>query len=124
MTKPAHDATREEIGSLLRWGVMVAALIVITGGMLYLLHAPANEATSFSHFHGESAGLQHIGSIFARAFHGEPAAMIQAGILVLIATPIARVLLAATSFARAKDWIYVAISGTVLGLLLWSLLWG
>ncbi|MBS1813298.1 MAG: DUF1634 domain-containing protein [Acidobacteria bacterium] len=120
----AHDPSRENIGNLLRVGVLIAAAVVVFGGVLYLAHAPRAQKTSFGQFHGESEGLSHLGSIFARAFHGHPAAMIQAGILLLIATPIARVLLAAVTFARVRDWIYAGISCTVLGLLIWSLVWG
>ena len=119
-----HDPSRENIGNLLRVGVLIAAAVVVLGGALYLVQAPAAQKTSFGQFHGESEGLSHLGSIFVRAFHGHPAAIIQAGILLLIATPIARVLLAAITFARVRDWIYAAISCTVLMLLIWSLGWG
>lgn len=122
MTTIRQDSVRENIGNLLRWGVSSAALLVLAGGTLYLTGPSASASSRFSHFQGESAGLQHVSRVILRALHGESEAIIQAGILVLIATPVARVLFATVSFAQAKDWIYVCISSIVLVLLLWSLL--
>jgi uncharacterized membrane protein len=48
--------------------------------------------------------------------------MIQLGLLLLIATPIARVIGAGLIFAGERDWLYTAIAGLVLALLLYSLL--
>jgi uncharacterized membrane protein len=48
--------------------------------------------------------------------------IIQLGLLLLIATPIARVAFAAYGFARQSDWMYVGIAALVLSLLLYGLL--
>ena len=48
----------------------------------------------------------------------------QLGILVLIATPVFRVLLSAFAFWMQRDWIYVAITLVVLAVLAFSLLSG
>ena len=50
--------------------------------------------------------------------------VIQLGLLVLIATPIARVAFALLAFARQRDATYVAVSALVLAVLLFSLLGG
>jgi uncharacterized membrane protein len=44
------------------------------------------------------------------------------GVLLLIATPIARVVFAVVSFAMERDWLYVAISAVVLAILAFGLL--
>jgi uncharacterized membrane protein len=47
--------------------------------------------------------------------------VIQLGILVLIATPVARVLFSMLGFGLEKDWMYVGVTAIVLVLLLYSL---
>ena len=47
---------------------------------------------------------------------------VQLGLLLLIATPIARVVLAAVGFAFERDRMYVVVSLIVLAVLLFSLL--
>jgi uncharacterized membrane protein len=46
--------------------------------------------------------------------------IIQLGLLLLIATPIARVAFAAYGFARQRDWMYVGIAAFVLSVLLYG----
>jgi uncharacterized membrane protein len=47
--------------------------------------------------------------------------IIQIGLLILIATPVMRVILSLASFARQRDWLYVGFTALVLALLLFSL---
>ena len=53
--------------------------------------------------------------------HGNPAAIIQLGILLLIATPIARVLFAIIGFAIERDRLYIVVSLTVLAVLMFGI---
>lgn len=115
------DASREDIGALLRYGVTAAAVMVIVGGLLYALRASSDTSSRLGQFAGESNTLRSIRGIAVGAVHGDPRAIIQMGIMVLIATPVARVIFGALAFLRARDWIYVAISATVLSILLFSL---
>jgi uncharacterized membrane protein len=46
--------------------------------------------------------------------------IIQLGLLLLIATPIARVASAAYGFARQRDWMYVSIAAFVFSVLLYG----
>jgi uncharacterized membrane protein len=57
------------------------------------------------------------------AFHGQSLAIIQLGLLMLIATPIARVLFSVIAFLLERDFLYVVVSGIVLAVLLFSLFW-
>ena len=50
-----------------------------------------------------------------------PPSIIQFGMVILIATPVARVLLCVVGFARQKDRLYVFISSFVLLVLIYSL---
>ena len=68
--------------------------------------------------------LPSIASIIAGLRAGSSAGIIGLGLLVLIATPVARVAFAAAGFARERDWLYTAISALVLLILVFSLLHG
>ena len=58
-----------------------------------------------------------------RALHTLPApeAVILIGLLLLIATPVARVIFSLVAFALEKDRVYVAITAAVLTILLYSI---
>jgi uncharacterized membrane protein len=67
------------------------------------------------------AELSSLDGIFHGAVGGQALAVIQLGILVLIATPVARVLFSMLGFALERDWMYVGVTAIVLVLLLYSL---
>jgi uncharacterized membrane protein len=75
-------------------------------------------------FQGEPEELRTVPGIIheALALHGR--GLIQFGLLILIATPIARVAFSVVAFLYQRDWIYVAVTVVVLGLLVYSLLGG
>jgi uncharacterized membrane protein len=76
----------------------------------------------FHSFHGVAANLTSITQILTGAFHGEAPAIVQFGLLLLIATPVARVAFSVFAFAMEKDFLYVGISALVLCVLLVSIL--
>jgi uncharacterized membrane protein len=108
------------IGALLQTGVIAAALVVLTGGMLYLARY-ASAPTDFRLFHGEPSDLRHASGILKDAAALRPRGIIQLGLLLLIATPVARVAFTVFAFAYARDWRYVFITLVVLALLIYSL---
>jgi uncharacterized membrane protein len=75
-------------------------------------------------FAGQPAELRSVRSVVAGALALRGQWVIQLGLLVLIATPIARVAFALLAFARQRDGIYVAVSALVLAVLLFSLFGG
>jgi uncharacterized membrane protein len=108
------------LGTLLRVGVLTAATVVMAGGAVYLVrHAtePADHAT----FTGEPQDLRTPTGIVSAAFQGRGRGIIQLGLLLLIATPVARVVFSAVGFARQGDLTYVAVTLLVLAVLLYSL---
>jgi uncharacterized membrane protein len=111
------------MGGLLRTGVVLAAAIVFVGGVL-LLSRHRLPVTNYRVFHGEPAEFRTISGIFreALAFHGR--GLIQLGLLVLIATPVARVAFSFFAFLYERDWTYVFVTVLVLGLLVYSLFGG
>jgi uncharacterized membrane protein len=121
-TSPANSAkesTEQTIGILLRTGVTISALVVLIGGILFLLHPPATP--NYRVFHGEPRDLEHVSGIVRRAMSLNAEGIIQLGLLLLVATPVARVAFSVWAFARARDWMYVCVTLIVLGLLLASL---
>jgi uncharacterized membrane protein len=108
---------------LLRTGVFLAALLVFIGGVIYLSRH-STPVMDYRVFQGEPREFRSIPGILgdAKQFHGR--GLIQLGLLLLIATPVARVLFSVFAFARQKDWTYVAVTLVVLALLTYSLLGG
>jgi uncharacterized membrane protein len=109
------------IGRLLQAGVLLAAAIVLFGGILYLREA-AFQLRDYHTFHGVSEPLKSIASVARGAMALDALSVIQLGLLVLIATPIARVAFSVVAFALERDWLYVGLTFVVLGVLLYSLL--
>jgi len=108
------------IGSLLRTGVILAASVVFLGGVLYLVRH-GHETISYTTFQGEPEALKSIPAVLQGVASGSARAVIQLGLLLLIATPIARVAFAAIAFALERDYLYVVITLIVLAVLLYSL---
>jgi uncharacterized membrane protein len=110
------------LGRVLQAGVALAAFFVFTGGVLFLVRH-GQEAPAYETFRGEPEPLRRLVGILkeAGAFGGR--GLIQLGLLVLIATPVARVAFSLFVFARQRDRMYVGITSVVLVLLLLSL-WG
>jgi uncharacterized membrane protein len=113
----------QSIAFLLRAGVLLAASVVLIGGILYLAHE-GNHRADYSVFHGEPRYLRKPSLVFRDAFSGEPQAVIELGLLLLILTPIVRVAFSVVAFAREGDRMYVLMTLIVLGVLLYSLLAG
>lgn len=109
------------MGNLLRTGVIAAAVIVAFGAAIYL-HKYGFSIPQYSLFKGEPAELRNIGGIFKEAFSFNSRGIMQLGLLILIATPVARVIFAIIGFSIEKDYMYTAISVIVLCILLFSLL--
>jgi uncharacterized membrane protein len=100
--------------------VMLAAAVILVGGIFFLARY-GSSPTRYSVFQGEPDELRHVITIFRYALAFHPRGIIQIGILLLIATPVARVAFTVFAFAYERDWTYVLVTLIVLGLLLYSL---
>jgi uncharacterized membrane protein len=109
------------IGILLRTGVLLAAIIVLAGGVLYLTKY-GGVRPDYRIFKGEPSYLQSLGGVAGDAISLHSRGIIQLGLLLLIATPVARVAFSVAGFASERDWLYVGITLVVLGVLIYSLL--
>lgn len=108
------DLLERIIGNLLRSGVVLAAVVVAAGGAWYLTDA-APAVVDYHRFHAELRGLHSL------ALLPGPQALILIGLLILIATPVARVVFSLFAFALERDWLYVGITAAVLVALLYSI---
>jgi len=109
------------VGNLLRAGVLLAASIVSVGAVIFLVrhgHAPVD----YRIFRGEPADLRGIRGIVRDCFALRGRGIIQFGLLILIATPVARVAFSIFGFAKERDSMYVVFTSIVLIILLYSLL--
>ncbi|MFD0793563.1 DUF1634 domain-containing protein [Mucilaginibacter litoreus] len=111
------------IGWVLRAGVLISMLMVLIGGAFYILrhgHAIADyhEFKGVPDFVGTLSGIIN-GIITLRG-----RAIIQFGIMLLIATPVIRVLFSAIGFFLERDYLYTAITLVVLLIILISALSG
>ena len=122
-TKRTVDSAMDaRIGMLLRIGMLTSAAVVSLGGVLFLLRH-GRSTPDYRVFEGVPASLRTIPGITAGALHGNDLAIIQFGLLLLIATPVARVIFAVVAFVVQRDYLYVGISMIVLAVLLYSLIW-
>jgi len=109
------------LANLLRGGVLLSALVVLAGAVIYLIRHGTGPV-EFRVFRGEPADLRSLHGIVrsAAGLHGR--GVIQLGLLLLIATPVARVLLSIFGFAKERDGAYVVFTLVVFSILLYSLL--
>jgi len=83
----AGTRLERSIGAVLRVGVTISSVCLAVGLVLEILGGPAAVAS---------------------------AALLQAGIIVLVATPVARVIVSTAQYARERDWKFVVLTGIVL----------
>lgn len=109
------------VGKLLRTGVLLSAVVVFTGAVIYLARHGMSP-TDFGAFRGEPAEFRTIRGIVSSAWRLHGQGIIQLGLLLLVATPVARVALSIFGFAEERDRLYVAVTSIVFVILLYSLL--
>ena len=105
------------IGRLLRYGVILSSIIVAAGGVVYLYRHGA-EHPLYRQFKGEPSKMKEIIPLWQAVLRGEGRPLIQLGLLVLVATPIARILFSVFGYLLEKDFLYMLITAVVLVVIL------
>ncbi len=113
------DRMDSQMGLLLRWGVIVACTVMIAGGATYLARH-GTEMPRYGKFRGEPSDLRTVSGVLTLIRADSGRGIIQLGCILMIATPVMRVLYAVYAFARQRDWMYAGISAIVLGLLIYA----
>ncbi|MGA8573762.1 MAG: DUF1634 domain-containing protein [Desulfobaccales bacterium] len=111
------------IGNILRDGVLIASFVILVGGIFFLTRY-SGKIPHYRVFRGEPTDLRSIPGIFRDAFSLSSRGIIQLGLLLLMATPIARVAFSIVAFVIERDRMYVIITLIVLGILIYSLMGG
>jgi len=112
-TSWSDQKTEQVIGNLLRFGVMTAASVVLIGAILYLVRH-GGEHVNYAVFRGEPDDLRNVPGIVSLALSLRARGIIQLGLLLLIATPVARVVFSVFAFILERDRLYVAATLIVL----------
>ncbi|WP_429971436.1 DUF1634 domain-containing protein [Fructilactobacillus sp. Tb1] len=115
-TKSEIKRVEQTIGEILRWGVIISAVIMIAGLILFIV----------------KDGLGYPNGYYAKSFHElwtgivelKPYSIMMLGIFALILTPVLRVVVSIYSFYKEKDMIYVYITTFVLCILIFSFILG
>jgi uncharacterized membrane protein len=108
------------IGVMLMAGVIIAALVLVVGAVLYLLKY-GGARPDYSIFRGEPAEFRSLAGIIDAARDLRGRAIIQLGLVLLIATPVARVAFSIVAFAMERDYLYTFITLIVFAILIFSL---
>ncbi|MDG7007515.1 MAG: DUF1634 domain-containing protein [Nitrososphaerota archaeon] len=112
------------IGKVLRYGVLFSASIIILGTIGLAGSKGYSDASAFLQYPDSIS--RNVPTSFAAFYNGLVAlsafAWIELGVIVLIATPVSRVLVSVFLFGGERDRLYVLITAVVLTLLLFSML--
>lgn len=101
------------IGTALRWGVSLACVVAVIGGVFYLIAHGAEPIPDYGTFHHESASYTTLTGIWEGVMALQAKELIQLGVLLLILTPVVRVALSLVTFSLERDWLYVGITAIV-----------
>jgi uncharacterized membrane protein len=107
------------MGRMLRVGVTAAAIVVLAGGILFFWQF-RDSVSNYQHFDGAPQTPLSIAAILFGVRHLDSRSVISAGLLLLIATPVCRVISGVVGFALQRDRIYTIVSAIVLIVLLMS----
>ena len=106
----------DRIGMVLRVGVLASALILLFGGVIYLMRHGTEDAPDRRRFLPPE--FARPAEVVDAALQWRGRALIQLGVMLLIATPVLRVGYSLCAFARSRDFVYVFFSLAVLVILL------
>ena len=109
-----------EVGGLLRLGVLVSSVVIALGLVPFLVRDGARHV-DYHMFRGEPAVFRAIPDLLAYAGWAHPRGIMQLGVLLVIATPFARVALCLVEFAHERDRLYIGVTLVVLLTLSWGL---
>jgi uncharacterized membrane protein len=115
------------LSRLLRGGVVLSISVVLAGVVLTFVHHPGyvSSKPALGQLTAVAQSFPHsIADVLQGLEHARGQALVMFGLLLLIATPVARVALSIIIFAIERDRLYVVITAAVLLLLVASFMLG
>jgi uncharacterized membrane protein len=115
------------ISYILRGGVLVSLILVLIGTVLTFAHHPTyiNRSLPLTDIPNVAADFPHtIPDTWDSVTHGRGQGFIILGLIVLLGTPVIRVVASIIAFYLQKDWPFVLITLTVLAILITSFILG
>ena len=117
---PREAGLRPIVSTPLRYGVMISAFVIMVGMIFLLIQVGPKAFVSMPEIRSPEAGtdLTSLRAVLQELVPPEPEAVMDTGVLLLVATPVLTVGASVIAFAFEADWLYVVISGFVFALLL------
>jgi uncharacterized membrane protein len=110
----AESRSRRWVQRTLAMGVVASASFLVTGLVLvFTRHEAAQNSGSFQ-----------LAATVSRAAHGDGTAVMTVGLLILMLTPVARVLVLGVGWLLDRELLFAGVAGTVLTLLAISVILG
>lgn len=107
------------IGRMLRVGVFTSCIIAVLGGVLYVVQY-GGSSVDFSEFTAAMA-VESIGEVINGVLVLDAVSVIQLALLILLATPILRVVFSILAFMIERDYLYVFITLVVLIIIVFNI---
>jgi len=108
------------LGNLLRYGVLTALSVVLIGLVLFVFQ----QGGSTVHYETFVQQPFDFSAFFSGLMHGNSLSIMALGVLLLILTPVMRVVSAIIGFFWEKDQLYTLISFVVLLIIIFSAILG
>lgn len=124
MSDDHEHRIEQSLSKLLTGGTTVAGLVLLAGIVRLILHAPAAARHEYGQFSPAAERGKGVADILKSVLVLDAHALLLAGVLLLILTPVARVVFTLAAFALRRDWLYVGMTTLVLGVLAYGLLGG
>lgn len=127
LVPPSPKGVRAAVGRVLRVGVLLSAALLVAGyvvGLVSDLHAYTSVTVEQAHLDARADFPHSLVAVVDGIGRGSGEAIIVAGVLLLIMTPVAGLVTSAVAFARRRDWLFSGISLIALGVILSSFVVG
>jgi len=118
---PAQRHKRDleaSLATLLTAGTALAAVVLFLGTAAFL-RADHSKLLNFHTFNASAHAS--VFSVFRDALKLDGAGLMQLGVVLLILTPVTRVLFTLFAFLYKRDWLYVVVTIIVLSVLCYGL---
>ena len=119
------EAMNTIIGNILRYGVILSGMVVLLGVARLVYVSGSADASSYLVYYPtipHDAFTVSVSALLSGLALFNAFSIVELGVIILIATPVSRVLISVFLFAVERDKLYVLVTAVVLTLLLFSML--